>query len=299
MARAWSVRARPPPNRALAPQAAAVAVEEPLPPRPRSACRLRLPIRGRLARRVVLTTGPHSRGALEEVVLLPPQGALSRSSGERSPSVSLSALQPLDVGEDSPAHGLADPSRLFSPPSASRRSGGAEPERPTAPGYFSSGRGRGGWTDHLGEVGQDLGVEGVRLGESAGGAWQKSRTCRGFTTATECLLGQRSRQGHLKPPVASKTTSGLQSFEAGHEGGDPTQVMGNAPGFAAGTHRHIQLGFGHINANIDARFLLTASSLLARPCRMRALRGPRNCSGLLKDRRGDPSSPTVSYDPGT
>ena len=158
------------PNRALAP--GPVAVEGPLPPRP-DLLAVETPTRAGWQEGGA-HNGSHSRGALEEIVLLPPQG-LPRSSG-RSPSVSLRLRSSHLMWERFPRTALADPSRLFL-----RRQHlddlAAPSQRPTAPLF--SGRGRG--TDHPAS-GPDLGVEGVRLGESAGPG--KTRTCRGFTTAT-------------------------------------------------------------------------------------------------------------------
>ena len=247
----------------------------------------------------MLTTGP-TPGALLRDRPSPATGALSDHPGEIPSSVSLRLRSShLMWGEDSPAHGPSRSLPPVSPPSASRRSGGAEPERPTAPGS-SRPAGAEGLDGPPRRSGPGSGRRGCPSWRVGRWPWQKSRTCRGFTTATGMPPSASApAKGIISNPGGFQDNeSGLQSFEAGHEGGDPTQVMGNAPGFAAGTHRHIQLGFGHINANIDARF--AHRFLLVGPSLQNAGSSrPTQLFGLVEGSAWRPKLPTVSYDPGT
>ena len=184
------------PNRALAPQGAAVAVEGSHSHQGRDLLAVETPNSGRLARRVVLTTGPTPGALLRRSSFSRHRGLSPDHPGEIPVGLFEIALQPLDVGEDSPAHGLADPSRLFlSAVSIStiwrRRARTAD-----SSWLFSSGRGRG--------VGRTTSAKWARIWASRVSvlasrpvALAKSRTCRGFTTATG------------RPPSASAPAKGI------------------------------------------------------------------------------------------
>ena len=153
----------------------------------------------------MLTTGPHSRALLGGDRPSPATGgSLPRSSGEIP--VGLLVLSHLMWERDSRRTALADPL----PPVSLRRQhlddlAAPSARRPTAPGS-SHPAGAGGWTDHLGEVGQDLGVE-VSVLAVGRWPWQNLALAGDSRQPRECLPRPALPQG------ASQAPGGFQDNE--------------------------------------------------------------------------------------
>ena len=120
------------------------------------------------------------------------------------------------------------------------------------PQFLSLGGGQrpGGWPHRLGKVREDVGVQGVGLGELPSSSGEVPHLPGIHHGHRQVGAGQFSRQGHLYP------TGGFQHDQPGrhvlktfHQSADAPGVVGNLPGLTGRPHRHIQAVLGHINAN--------------------------------------------------
>jgi hypothetical protein len=160
------------------------------------------------------------------------------------------------------------------------------------------GVGVGEWTrrgvHHFGEAGEELGVEGVGLGQLADGAGEVAHLARVDHRHSEAR--GRQRGGHRQLPPAGR----LQDDEGGalrpqpcDERGDALLVVGDNPLLRAGARGDIQLGLGDIDAPIDGGAGWVHDGVLSVPTRpFLGTCGPRrpcNCAGSGEKRARRPA----------
>ena len=130
-------------------------------------------------------------------------------------------------------------------------------------------------------MGQGLGIEGIGFGQLAGRPREITDLSWIHHDDREAVGGEGAREGHFK------TTSGLE--HNAHWGqpthlrrhGCPTGLIIGDREACAGTHRHIELGLGDIDADKQG---CVHRDLLDGPALRCGLVGPRNCSGSAGER---------------
>ena len=117
--------------------------------------------------------------------------------------------------------------------------------------------------DGLGEVGQDLGVDAVGLGQPAGGLGEVAGLAgvdRGGRDAGDLQGGQ---QGQLQAAGGLDDDQGRgQGLEPGDQGGDAGRVVGVAGHLAAGPGGGVEVGLGDIDADEDRVWYPWVSALV-------------------------------------
>jgi len=102
----------------------------------------------------------------------------------------------------------------------------------------------------LGEVRDDAGIEGIGLGEEAGGPGKVADLPGIDDRDGEADAGQNGRDGGFVAARGFERDEGrLQAAHALDEGGQPGLVMGDREGLPGGAHVDVELGFGDIEAD--------------------------------------------------
>ena len=233
---------------------------------------------------------------------LPPHGALAESLPQTFVQVRQFLLQPGDVGLDARTHcrnGRTQTVLLAHQHGHYLVASGGQGDELLGIRVPQRAHRR---TDRLGEMRQHLGIQGIGLGQPAGGSGKIAHLARIDHHHGQGRCRKRGHHGHLQPSGGFQHHCGWsQGLQSGCQVPGTSFVVSHAPSVAARSNAHIQSGLGHVDAHVDW-FLIHVSpprdSERGPSLHDAGLVGPGNCSGSLRSRCGDPRYRTVFHDQG-
>jgi hypothetical protein len=135
--------------------------------------------------------------------------------------------------------------------------------------------------NHLGEVGQNLGIKRIGFSQLAGRPRKIPDLSWIHHDDWEAVGGECAREGHFKPPSSLDHNAYWgQPTQVRHHG-CPTGLIIRDGETCAWTHRHVELRLGDIDTDTHER---VHRDLLDGPALRCGLVGPRNCSGSTGER---------------
>src|SRR3990170_801781 len=195
---------------------------------------------------------PYPWGALEKVVLLSPDRARADGLSQVPIQVGQAPLKPADVFQDVGAHrpGRCPQAVLL----------GYQHLHQLAPPcqegtQFLGGsiwEGTEGWPDGLGELGQDLRIDSVGLGQAAGGPGKLPCLTGVDDHHRQPGSGQGSDQGQLNTTCRLQNhQGGVEPDKMGHQFGDALVIVRDVPGKSSGPLGYVQPPLSHIDPDVD------------------------------------------------